>query len=108
MKPITTRKPQVNAIIECVHQTIGNIVRTFDVKNLDIDKPWGGILASTMFDVRATYQTTLQALPMQLVFGRDTILNVKHITDWKHINERKQTSINLNNEQENARRLKHD
>ena len=98
MKPITKRKPQANAIIECVHQLIGNIVRTFDVKNLDRDNPWGGKLASTMFDVRATYQTTLQASPMQLVFGRDTILNVKHITDWEHINERKQTRINLNNE----------
>jgi hypothetical protein len=29
--PITTRNPQADAIIERVHQTIGNIIRTFDV-----------------------------------------------------------------------------
>jgi hypothetical protein len=29
LKPITTRNPQANAIIERVHQTIGNIIRTF-------------------------------------------------------------------------------
>jgi Integrase zinc binding domain len=28
-KPITKRNPQVNAIIECVHETIGDIIRTF-------------------------------------------------------------------------------
>ena len=31
-KPITTRNPQSNAIIERIHQTIGNIIRTFDVE----------------------------------------------------------------------------
>jgi hypothetical protein len=34
-KPITTRNPQANAIIEHVHQTIGNIIRTFDVQTMD-------------------------------------------------------------------------
>ena len=65
-KPITTRNPQANAIIERVHQTIGNIIRTFDVQSIDETDPWGGILAATMFAVRATYHTTLQASPMQL------------------------------------------
>ena len=32
-KPTTTRKLQCNAIIERIHQTIGNIIRTFDVSN---------------------------------------------------------------------------
>ena len=33
-KPITTRNPQSNAIIERIHQTIGNIIRRFDVSNI--------------------------------------------------------------------------
>jgi hypothetical protein len=61
-----------------------------------------------MLAVRATYHTTLQASPMQLVFGRDAILNIKHITDWEHINERKQAKINYNNKRENAKRLEHE
>ena len=32
-KPITTRNPQSNAIIERIHKTIGNIIRTCDVSN---------------------------------------------------------------------------
>ena len=71
---------------------------------MDEDNPWTGILAATMFAVRATYHTTLQASPMLLVFGRDAILNVKHITDWEHIRQRKQTRINENNKRENQSR----
>ena len=64
-KPITTRKHQSNAITKRIHQTIGNIIRTFDVSNIVNNDPWSGILATTMFAVRATYHTTLQASPMQ-------------------------------------------
>ena len=60
-----------------------------------------------MFAVRATYHTTLQASPMQLVFGRDDILNIKHVADWEHIRQRKQLRINHNNMQENMRRNNH-
>ena len=94
MKPITSRNPQSNAIIERIHQTIGNIIRIFYVSNIDNKDPWSGILAATMFAVRATYQKTLQASPMQLVFGRDAILNIKHVADWEHIRQRKQLRIN--------------
>ena len=80
-KHITTRNPQSNVIIERIHQTIGNIIRTFDVSNIANNNPWSGILAATMSAVRATYHITLQASPMQLVFGRDAILNIKHVAD---------------------------
>ncbi len=107
MKPITTRNPQANAIIERVHQTIGNIIRTFDVKVIEKNDPWSGILFATMFTVHTTFHTTLQATPMQLVFGRDTILNIKHVTDWEHIRQRKQERINENNKRENKNRQDH-
>ena len=84
-KPITTRNPQSNAIIKRINQTIGNIIRTFDVSNIVNNDPWSGILAATIFAVRETYHTTLQASPMQLVFGRDAILNIKHVADWEQI-----------------------
>jgi hypothetical protein len=97
IQPITTQNPQANAIIERVHQTIGNIMRKFNVQALDQNDPWSGILAATMFAVQATFHATLQASPLQLVFGQDTILNIKHITDWEHIRQQKQDRINENN-----------
>jgi hypothetical protein len=64
-KPITTRNPQANSILERIHQTIGNMVRTFQVGQADLDEddPWSGILAAVMFATRATYHTTAQATP---------------------------------------------
>ena len=60
-----------------------------------------------MFAVRTTYHTTLQAPLMQLVFGRDSILNIKNVADWEHIRKRKQLRINYNNMRENMRRNNH-
>ena len=94
-RPISTRNPQANAIVERIHQTIGNVLRTFEVQKdeLDEDDPWSGILAATMFATRATVHTTLQKTPMQLVFGRDAILNIAHDACWNLIKDRKQKLI---------------
>ena len=106
-KPITTSNPKSNAIIEIIHQTIGNSIRTFDVSNIVNNDPWSGILAATMFAVRATYHTTIQAYPMQIVFVLDAILKIKHVSNWEHIQQRKQEQINHNNKCENIRRNNH-
>ena len=61
-----------------------------------------------MFALRATYNTTLQASPMHLVFFRDAILDIQHVADWEHIWQRKQLRINHNNKRENMRRNNHE
>ena len=106
-KSIKTSNPQSNEIIEKIHQTIGNIIRTFDVYNIVNNDPWSGILAATMFALRAIYHTTLQAPPMQLLLGQYAILNIKHVSDWEHIWQRKQFRINHNNKRKNMHRNKH-
>ena len=108
-KPITTRNPQANAIVERVHQVIGNIVRTFELQEnyLDEDDPWAGILAATAFAIRSTYHTTLQKSPGQLVFGRDMIFNIQHTANWEYIRARKQRLIKKNNKNENKSRIPH-
>ena len=106
-KPITTRNPQANSMIERAHQTIANIIRTVSRDDLDESDPWSGVLAATMFALRATHHTTLQASPMQLVFGRDAILNLKFSANWQFIKEQKQKLIHKNNQNENAKRIPH-
>jgi transposase InsO family protein len=84
----TVRNPRANSIIERIHQTMGNIIRTFllhDTEDMSVKDPWQGIFAATMFALRATIHTTLQATPSQLVFGRDAILNVQYKADWTAI-----------------------
>ena len=89
-KTITNRNHNSNAIIERIHQIIGNIIRKFDVSNIVKNNPWSGILAVTM-----------------IVFGWDSILNIKHVAKWEHIRQRKQLHINHNNKCENMCRNNH-
>jgi hypothetical protein len=109
-RPISVRNPQANAVLERVHQTIGNIARTFELENnyLDETDPWAGILSATAFAIRSTYHTTLKASPGQLVFGRDMMFNIKHVANWHAIRANKQKLIHQNNERENANRIPHE
>ena len=87
-KIISTRNPQANAVVERVHQTLANLIRSQEIQNdpyVDEDDPWTGILVATAFALRSTYHTTLQATPGQLVFGRDMILNLQFQADWTAI-----------------------
>ena len=60
-----------------------------------------------MFAMQATYHITLQASPMQVVFGRDAVLNIQHQIDWTILKNRKQKLIKENNVRENKSRIPH-
>ena len=105
-KPITTRNPQANAMVERAHQTIGNMINTQGFKSKDdIPDGWAGTLAALGFAMRATVHTTTRATPSQLVFARDAILNTKFEANWQLIKERKQRIIQQNNMRENKKRI---
>ena len=103
-------KPQANAIIERIHQVLGDMLRTYDLKNaaLDTDGPWGEFLSGIAWAVRSTYHTTLHITPCEIVFGRNMIHDMGYIVDWKSISKHKNTVILRNNKRENKTRIKHD
>ena len=74
---------------------------------LDDENPWDGILASTMFALRATVHTTTQYTPAQLIFGRNSIINRHHNVDWEIIRKHKQDLINKSIKRENRNRINH-
>jgi hypothetical protein len=105
----TDYNPQSNAIIERVHQVLGNALRTFELENRELDEkePFEPFLTATAYAIRSTYHTTLRATPGQLVFGRDMILPVQFKANWASIALRKQERINQSNSQENRKRIPH-
>ena len=109
-KLITTQNPQANAIIERIHQVVGDMIRTRDIRgknDLDPHFGWTGVLSAVRHAVRSLVHTTTRATPTQLVFGRDALLNVSFVADWQYIKERKQYRILQNNKRENKTRKEH-
>jgi hypothetical protein len=82
-KNSTTFNPQYNGIIERVHLTLNDALRTAEVdgRELDDKDPWGTILSSAVYKIRSTFHTILKETPRQLVFGRDTVLPIIFLAD---------------------------
>ena len=89
-KIISMQNPQANAIVECVHQMLGNLIQSFKLQDspyLGMDDPWLGILAAAAFAMCSMYHTTLCMMPGQLIFGRDMILNMQQPPSWLDCNQ---------------------
>ena len=72
--------PWSSTCIRCLE----NFIRGFELQDnpyLDSEDPWLGILAAAAFAMCSMYHTTLRAMPGQLVFGRDMILNTQTLAD---------------------------
>ena len=55
------RNPQANAITKRIHQVPGNLLRIFDLDEVDLDErnPWDEYLAETTFAIRSTVTNTI-------------------------------------------------
>ena len=102
-KPTTVKNPQANAILERVHQVIGNHFRT-SVRN---DEDRRESIPAICFAIRATFKTTVQASPAQLVFGRDMMMDTIFTANWKNIAERKLKQVQIDNAKENDKRVEY-
>ena len=103
------KNPQSNAILEQIHQVVGSMLKTQDLKEKIFDswKPWSEILASVAYAIRCSYHSTLQATPGQLVFGRDMLLNIGFQPNYERVWEQKQRHIKNDNVCENAKQVEH-
>ena len=66
-----------------------------------------GILAAAALAVRPTYHTTKGKSPGWIVFGRDMIPPINHVTDWIYMCQRKQAEIDTDVIRENTTRIDH-
>jgi hypothetical protein len=89
---------------------LANALKTFELQERELKEndPWSTFLASAAFAIRNTYHTTLQAMPGQLMFGRDMLLPIKFKANWAEIKARHQDEMLRNNERENKTRKDHE
>ncbi len=70
-KPTNVKNPHANAILECIHGVLGNMLRTSElnmaesVKASDINV----FLSDTIWAVCSTHHTVLKASPGAAIFG---------------------------------------
>ena len=82
-----------NEILERIYQVLGNLVRTFNISQAQVDKddPWTGIVSAADFSIRSTTNRQKVYIPGQLIFGREMILPIKHKVDCELICHRNQS-----------------
>ena len=90
-KPTIIDNPQSNAIVERVHQIVGNMLHAHNLNEYDFDEidPWGLILNDVVYPIRTTHLTSTKASPSQLLFGKDMLFNITHTTNWENITPQK-------------------
>ncbi len=64
-KPATIKNPQANAILECVHQVLGQMLRTAEIGTADSVTPYDVdvFLDNAAWAIRSTYHIVLKASP---------------------------------------------
>ncbi len=95
-KPTTIKNPQANAILECLHQVLGQMLRTSELdmaKTItpdDIDV----FLDNAAWAICSTYHTVLKASPGATIFGCYMLFNIPFIADWNKIGDYRQRQTN--------------
>ena len=94
-KPTMIKNPTENAVLECMHGVIGNMMHTRqldgqemlsedDIDDFVIDAAWA---------IRSTYHTVLGSSPGAAIFGRDMLFDIPYLVDWNKIGGRRQAQI---------------
>ena len=112
IKPKSTsiKNPQSNSPVERIHQVLRHMFLTKRLKEqtLDYIDPFGDILASVAWAIRASYNSGTNATPGQLVFGRDMMFNLSSLANWKELTLKKQKNTDKANLRENLGRVDYD
>ena len=94
-EPGTSWNSQANYVSKRINQVTTNLIRTFELGKYHVDKddPRKGILAAEAFPVCSKISHNQKKSPSQLVFGRDMVVPIEHVSNWRLIKQLKQKLI---------------
>ena len=109
-KCTTIKNPQSNSPVERIHQVLKNmfVTKNLNEQTFDYIDPFGSILASIAWAIRASYNSATDSTPAQIVFGRDMLFNLKSLINWKELSMKKQALVDKANLRENNTRVDYD
>ncbi len=73
------KNPQANAIFECLHQVLAQMLRTAELDMAETVTPddVNVFLDNAAWAICSTYHTVLKACPGAAIFGRDMLLTFR-------------------------------
>ena len=83
-KPTTVKNPQANAVLERVHQVLGQMLRIAELDMAESVTPddVDVFLDNAAWAICSTYHTVLKASPGAAIFGRDMLFDIPFVADW--------------------------
>ena len=102
-KPTTIKNLQANAILERMHQVLGQMLCTAEIFMADSVTPddVNVFLDNAAWAIRFTYHTILKTSPGAAIFGRDMLFDIPFIADWNKIGDYRQHQTDLNTAHKN-------
>jgi hypothetical protein len=96
-KPTRIKNPQANAILERLHQVLGQMSRTSELDMAETITPddVNVFLDNAAWAICSTYHTVLKASPGAAIFGRDMLFDIPFIADWNKIGDYRQHQTDL-------------
>lgn len=75
---------QANSLSKWMHQVLSILIWVQEIEIIDFNKydPFGRIVASWLFALRATVHTLQDTTPAQLVYGQEMVMHVDSIKNW--------------------------
>ncbi|KAL7477264.1 hypothetical protein ACHAW6_004570, partial [Cyclotella cf. meneghiniana] len=107
-KPTTVKNPTAQALVERLHLTLGDQLRTsiYSIDNWHEDV--NHLLQSCAWAIRTTVPSNTPHNPSQLVFGMDMIFRQQTKIDWQLLKRQRRNQAIANNKKENKNRVPHD
>ena len=81
------------------------LMKNFKETIFDNLNSFGAIFALVAWAIRSSYNSSTQATPAQLVFGRDMMFNISSLVNWKTLSLKKQNLVDKANLRENTKRV---
>jgi hypothetical protein len=103
-KPTTIKNLQANAILECPHQVLAQMLRTSELNLAETITPddVNVFLDNAAWAICSTYHTVVKASPGVAIFGRNMLFNIWFIANWNKNGDCRQHQTDLNMARKNS------
>ena len=102
--------PHANAILECTHQVIVNMLcpSKLDMTHTLAEEDISDFLANAPCAICSTHHTVLKTSPGSAIFSRDVLFDIPYLVDWKKNGVYSQQQTDRNMMRKNILRCNHD